>query len=216
AREGAALDGHDILAVAYTLDAAATLRRAIVNSGRTALSELAAGIGSFDGLLRQVREQLDVDGNVRDDATPKLADIRRRLSPLRGRIRDRLTRLLESHADDVQEPIITLRRDRYVIPIKAYAQSRVPGLALDRSDSGATVFIEPASVVPLNNELALLEIEERDEVRRVLYALGRSLADVPGVDESLGIVAQLDLVNAGARLAKEWRLVRPRFDEAGR
>ena len=197
-RDGGLLTGLDILAVAYTLDGAATLRRSIATSRRPALTELAARIGTFDGVLRQVREQLDVDGNVRDDATPKLQDIRRRLNPLRGRIRDRLTRLLESHADDVQEPIITLRRDRYVIPIKAYAQSRVPGLALDRSDSGATVFIEPASVVPLNNELALLEIEERDEVRRVLYALGRSLADVPGVDESLEIVAALDLSNAAA------------------
>lgn len=215
-REGGLLDGRDILAVAYTLDGAATLRRSVAASKRPALTELASRIGTFDGVLRQVREQVDVDGNVRDDATPKLHDIRRRLNPLRGRIRDRLTRILESHGDDVQEPIITLRRDRYVIPVKAYAQSRVPGLALDRSASGATVFIEPASVVPLNNELALLEMEERDEVRRVLYALGRSLADVPRVDESLEVVAELDLLNAGARLAKEWRLVRPRFDDAGR
>lgn len=215
-RDGGLLDGLDILAVAYTLDGAATLRRSVAASKRPALTELASRIGTFDGVLRQVREQLDVDGNVRDDATPKLQDIRRRLNPLRGRIRDRLSRILESHSDDVQEPIITLRRDRYVIPVKAYAQSRVPGLALDRSDSGATVFIEPASVVPLNNELALLEMEERDEVRRVLYALGRSLADVPGVDESLEVVAELDMLNAGARLAKDWRLVRPRFDDEGR
>ena len=216
AREGAALDGHDILAVAYTLDAAATLRRSIALSGRQALGELAAGIGSFDGVLRLVREQLDVDGNVRDDATPKLRDIRQRLNPLRGRIRERLNRLLESHADDMQEPLITLRRDRYVIPVKASNQSRVPGLALDRSDSGATVFIEPASVVPLNNELALLEMEERDEVRRILLALARRLVDEPGVDESLEIVTELDLINAAARLAKDWSLAMPHFDSGGR
>src|SRR5690606_19187183 len=216
AREGAAIDGRDILAVAYTLDAAATLRRRIVLSERPALSALAARIGSFDGVLRLVREQLDVDGNVRDDATPKLRDIRQRLNPLRNRIRERLSRLLESHGDDVQEPIITLRRDRYVIPIKASNQSRVPGLALDRSDSGATVFIEPASVVPLNNELALLEMEERDEVRRILLALARRLADEPGIDESLEVVAELDLINAAARLAKDWRLARPHFAAEGR
>ncbi len=216
AREGASIDGRDILAVAYTLDAAATLRRSIVLSERPALSALAARIGSFDGVLRLVREQLDVDGNVRDDATPKLRDIRQRLNPLRNRIRERLTRLLETHGDDVQEPIITLRRDRYVIPVKASNQSRVPGLALDRSDSGATVFLEPASVVPLNNELALLEMEERDEVRRILLALARRLADEPAVDESLEVVAELDLINAAARLAKEWGLARPAFDADGR
>ncbi len=215
-RDGSVLGGSEILQVAYTLDAAATMKRAILASERKALSNLALGIGSFDGALREVREQLDNDGNVRDDATPKLQDIRRRLNPLRGRIRERLTRLMEAHADDVQEPIITLRRDRYVIPVKAYAQSRVPGLVLDRSDSGATVFVEPAGVVDLNNELALLLLEEQDEVRRILYALGRRLADEPLVDDSIERLADLDVVNAAARLAEEWRLARPRFDEAGR
>lgn len=215
-REGQLLDGSEILSVAYTLDAAATLRRAIVASERPALSEVAIGIGSFDGVLRLVREQLDPEGNVRDDATPKLADIRRRLNPLRGRIRDRLGRLLESYAEYVQDPIITLRRDRYVIPIKAHQQARVPGLALDRSDSGATVFIEPAGVVDLNNELALLEMEERDELRRILLALGRRLADEPRVDETLNVIAELDLLNSAARLAKDWRLRRPEFNDVGR
>lgn len=215
-RDGNLVDGREILTIAYTLDGAATLRRGIVASERPALTELAVQIGSFDGALRLVREQLDPDGNVRDDATPKLYDIRKRLNPLRGRIRDRLTRLLETHADAVQDPIITLRRDRYVIPVKASHQARVPGLALDRSDSGATVFVEPASVVPLNNELALLEMEERDEVWRILLTLGRRLADEPRVDESLEVVAQLDVVNASARLAKDWRLAKPSFDERGR
>src|SRR5690606_9750622 len=155
-------------------------------------------------------------GKRGDVATRKLGDRRRRLSPRRGRIRERLSRLLESHAADMEEPLITLRRDRYVIPVKASNQSRVPGLALDRSDSGATVFIEPASVVPLNNELALLEMEERDEVRRILLALARRLAAEPAIDESLEIVTELDLVNAAARLAKEWSLTRPVFDQAGR
>ncbi len=215
-RDGNLLTGSEILAIAYTLDGAATLRRGIVASDRPALTALALGIGSFDGALRLVREQLDIDGNVRDDATPKLSDIRRRLNPLRNRIREQLTRLLERFSEYVQDPIITLRRDRYVIPIKAHLQSRVSGLTLDRSDSGATVFIEPAAVVDLNNELALLELEERDEVRRILQALGRRLADEPLVDESLSVVAELDLVNAAARLARDWRLKRPAFAEGGR
>src|SRR5690554_3414135 len=98
-REGNMLEGSEILSVAYTLDAAATLRRSIVASERPALIQVAVGIGSFDGVLRLVREQLDPDGNVRDEATPKLADIRRRLNPLRGRIRDKLARLLEGYAE---------------------------------------------------------------------------------------------------------------------
>lgn len=211
-RDGNLLEGPEILSIAYTLDAASTLRRGLQAGERPALAELAARIGSFDGALRVVREQLDSDGNVRDDATPKLADVRRRLNPLRGRIRERLNRLLESHSTSVQDPVITLRRDRYVIPIRASAQSSVPGIAVDRSDSGATVFVEPASVVPLNNELALLQMEERDEVRRILLALGRRLADEPGVDRTLEVVAELDLANASALLARDWKLARPVLD----
>jgi len=212
-REGKMLEGPEILEFAYTLDAAATIKRAVLASERSALAELARRLGTFDGVLHLVREQLDADGNVRDDATPKLRDIRRRLNPLRGRIRDRLQELLQTYSAHVQDAIITLRRDRYVIPIRASAQSRVPGIALDISDSGATVFIEPQSVVPLNNELALLEFEERDEVRRILIALGQRLAYQADLEETLTVLAELDLVAASTRLARDWGLVRPRLEE---
>ena len=205
------LDGPEILEIAYTLDAAATLKRGIAERERPGLLELAEQMGSFDGALRRVREQLDASGEVRDDATPKLRDIRRRLNPLRGRIRDRLKRVLEESSEYVQDAIITLRRDRYVIPVKASFQSRVPGIALDSSDSGATVFLEPQSVVPMNNELAMLEFEERDEVRRILLDLGKRLANEPKLERTLEVLAELDLVNAAARLAADWRMAKPEF-----
>ena len=214
-KDGQVLEGSDILQIAYTMEAAGTIKRAILASERPALSELALKLRSFDGALRQVREQLDIDGKVRDDATPKLRDIRRRLNPLRGRIREKLQQLLSTYADVVQDPIVTLRRDRYVIPIQANFQGRVPGIALDTSDSGATVFIEPQTVVPMNNELALLEFEERDEVRRILIALGQRLAYEEGLAETLETLAELDLVSASARLAKDWNLAKPSFNSDG-
>lgn len=214
-RDGQVLEGLELLEIAYTMDASGTIKRSILASERPALSDLARQLGSFDGVLRVVREQLDTDGRVRDDATPKLRDIRRRLHPLRGRIRERLQELLGRYAEYVQDNIITLRRDRYVIPIRASAQSHVPGIVLDTSDSGATVFLEPQSVVPMNNELALLEFEERDEVRRILIALGQRLAFEPGLDETLETLAELDLVAASARLAKDWGLTRPTFSPDG-
>ena len=208
-REGGLLEGPECLAIAYTMDAAATVKRAIAGSGRPRLLELATELASFDAVLRLVREQLDASGEVRDDATPKLREIRRRLHPMRGRIRERMAQLLQQYAPYVQDPIVTLRRDRYVIPVKASSQSRVPGLVLDTSDSGATVFVEPAAVVSLNNELALLEFEERDEVRRILIALGQRLAFDPGLEPTLAALTELDLVAAAARLARDWSLVRP-------
>lgn len=208
ARDGILLEGSEILSLAYTLDGTERLRRTVAEGERSALTSLAERMGSFEGWLRRVREQLDGDGEVRDDATPKLREIRRRLKPLRGRIRDRMNRLLDTYSEAVQDPLVTLRRDRYVIPVKASHQSRVPGIAIDASDSGRTVFIEPQAVVAMNNELALLEFEERDEVRRILLELGRSIADHPDVDTTLRIVAELDLANATARLAEDWSLAR--------
>jgi DNA mismatch repair protein MutS2 len=207
--DGGMLEGPECLAIAYTMDAAATVKRAIAASHRPRLLELARGLASFDAVLRLVREQLDAQGEVRDDATPKLREIRRRLHPMRGRIRERMAQLLAQYAPYVQDPIVTLRRDRYVIPVIASAQARVPGLVLDTSDSGATVFIEPAAVVPLNNELTLLEFEERDEVRRILIALGQRLAFDPGLAPTLEALVELDVVAASARLAQDWDLVRP-------
>ncbi len=212
-REGGVLDGREILSIAYTMDAAATVRRAIAQGDRPQLRLLAEAMSSFDGVLRLVREQLDVQGEVRDDATPKLREIRRRLQPLRGRIRERLSQLLAQHSQHVQDPIITLRRDRYVIPIKASSQARVPGIVVDTSDSGQTVFVEPAPVVAMNNELALLEFEERDEVRRILIALGQRVAFEPGLEPTLAALAELDLALASARLAREWWLSRPEVAE---
>lgn len=211
--DGDMLDGKELLEIAYTMDAAGTIKRGILESERPLLEQLAENLRSFDGALRVVREQLDPQGNVRDDATPKLRDIRRRLQPLRGRIREKLQGLLERYGDAVQDALITLRRDRYVIPIKASAQQRVSGIVLDSSDSGATVFVEPQAVVPMNNELALLEFEERDEVRRILVSLGQRLAYEPGLEESLQTLAELDLIAANARLAKEWKLSLPTFAE---
>lgn len=208
-QQGGMLEGLECLAIAYTMDAAASIKRAVAHSGRPQLTELVRELGSFDAVLRLVREQLDSQGGVRDDATPKLREIRRRLQPMRGRIRERMAQLLAQYAEFVQDPIVTLRRDRYVIPIKAAAQGRVPGLVLDTSDSGATVFVEPAAVVPMNNELALLEFEERDEERRILTALSQQLAYEPALPRTLQVLTELDLIAASARLARDWRLRRP-------
>ena len=213
--EDKVLDGKEILSIAYTLDAAGTIKRAILSSERPALSELAKNMHSFDAALRKVREQLDENGNVRDSATPKLRSIRKRLNPLRERIRDKLRGLLERYKNEVQDSLVTMRRDRYVIPIKASSQNKVSGIALDISDSGATVFLEPQSVVPLNNELALLEFEERDEIRRILIALGQSLVYEQGLTETLDILVELDFISAGARLAKDWQLAEPNFNTEG-
>jgi DNA mismatch repair protein MutS2 len=149
---GQDLKGSDILEIAYTLDASMTLKRSVAQHSSGALLRVAEGIGQHVIFTRTVLERLNADGSVRDDATPKLRMIRRRLEPLRSEIRERLTGLMDRHAESLQDRLITIRRDRFVIPVQASRESSVPGIVVDSSASNQTVFIEPASVVPLNRK----------------------------------------------------------------
>lgn len=209
AQGGKVLAGGEILEVAYTLDAAMTVRRAVVSGSRGPLRELAAQIGDHVAFVRRALESLDRDGQVRDDASPKLRQIRRRLAPLRGEIRDRVTALLDRWADVLQEHLVTIRRDRYVLPVKASAVNQVQGIIVDASATGQTYFVEPAAITPLNNELARLQLEEEAEVRRILLELSGLIAGESGVPLTLAMLGELDLIGAKASLARDWHLNRP-------
>lgn len=146
---------------------------------------------------------------------PGLREIRRRVNPLREQIQDRLHQLMDRHPEAIQERFITLRRDRFVIPVRASHQNKIPGIVLDQSDSGLTVYIEPASVVPLNNQLASLRLEEEAEVNRVLFELSALLGHDQELDQTLQALTELDIARAAAVLTEDWRLVRPRLNREG-
>jgi DNA mismatch repair protein MutS2 len=207
--QGQLVGAPELLDVAYTLDAAMTLRRSIAQHSVGPLMHVAEKIGQHTILTRSILEKLNRDGSVRDDASPKLRQLRRRLEPLRSQIRDSLTRIMERNGEYLQDKIITIRRDRYVIPVRSSFENQVPGIVVDSSASQQTVFIEPASVVPLNNELARTVIEEEQEVARILLELTRMVAEEPGLWETLRAVAELDLIAAKAALCKDWDLTRP-------
>lgn len=209
AYDGKVLGGSEVLEVAYTLDAAMTLRRSVVAGSRGPLRELAQDIGDHVMLVRRALESLDRDGQVRDDASPKLRQIRRRLGPLRNEIRDKLTGLLDRWADVLQEHLVTIRRDRYVLPVKASFVGQVQGIVVDASATGQTYFVEPATITPLNNELARLQLEEEAEVRRILLELSGLIAAETHLPITLTLLGELDLIAAKAALARDWRLNRP-------
>ena len=209
ARDGKVLSGAEILEVAYTLDSAMTLRRSVAAGSRGPLLPVAEAIGQHIAFTRQALQSLDREGGVRDDASPKLRQLRRRLSPLRNEIRDKLSAIMERWGEFVQENLITQRRDRYVIPIKASFVGQVQGIVVDSSASGQTFFVEPAQIVPLGNELARVALEEEAEVRRILLELSGMVATEEGIDETLWALGELDLTAAKALLAREWNLTRP-------
>ncbi|QBY10297.1 endonuclease MutS2 [Deinococcus metallilatus] len=209
AGEGRVLSGQELLNAAYSLDGAMTVKRAINANSRGPLREVALSLGDHSELVRRVLSSLDRDGGVRDDASHKLRDLRRRIEPLRGRIREKLAATLDRWADVLQEHIVTIRRDRYVLPVQASRVGQVQGIIVDASATGQTYFVEPAAVTQLNNELTRLILDEEAEVRRILTELSGLLAADADLPMTLATIGELDLIAAKARLARDWRLNRP-------
>ncbi len=214
AREGLRLEGPQLREVAASLESAVDLKHELLEIGEH-LKALAARMGEHTYFLRRIRECLDEAGHVKDEATPRLREIRRRANPLREQIQDRLHQLMDRQPEAIQERFITLRRERYVIPVKASFQHKIPGIILDQSDSGLTVYMEPSSVVPLNNQLASLKLEEEAEVNRVLFELSAILGNDLELDDTLKALTELDIARAAAHLAEDWNLVRPRLNQEG-
>ena len=156
---------------------------------------------------------------VADAASPALADIRRKIRAASARARERLDRLIRSaaHQKYLREAIVTQRGGRYVVPVKLEYRSEVPGLVHDTSASGQTVFIEPMSVVEANNEIRVLENDEREEIARILLELSGEVGGfADGIVESYGYAVQLDLIFAKAQTAYRMKAVAPEIDSQGR
>ena len=156
---------------------------------------------------------------VADNASPALASIRRKIRAASQRVRDQLDKLIHSqaHQKHLQESIVTQRGGRYVVPVKAEFRGEVPGLVHDTSASGATVFVEPMSVVEANNEIRVLRSDEQDEIARILLELsGEAGSFADSIIESYHYAVELDLIFAKAQVAYKMKAVVPQVGEDGR
>lgn len=155
------------------------------------------------------------EDEIFDGASPALARIRRAMRLANGKVREKLNSMIRSTAYQkyLQEPIITIRNGRFVIPVKQEYRQQVPGLIHDQSSSGATLFIEPSAVVELGNEYKKLLAEEADEIERILTELTAMLAPYADeIREDLNIMGQIDLVFAKAKLSRELNAVMPKLN----
>ena len=156
---------------------------------------------------------------VADNASPALAFIRRKIRAASQRVRDQLDKLIHSqaHQKHLQESIVTQRGGRYVVPVKAEFRGEVPGLVHDTSASGATVFVEPMSVVEANNEIRVLRSDEQDEIARILMELsGEAGSFADSIIESYHYAVELDLIFAKAQVAYKMKAVVPQVGEDGK
>ncbi|GAB4336071.1 MAG: endonuclease MutS2 [Dehalococcoidia bacterium] len=211
---GQALDVADLVDVAQTLRAAWRTRQVIERAGDRVptLAAIAWEIDDFRREVGEVEAAITSRGEIADDASPQLATTRRELRAARDRLEQRAQAAL---ADAVrrgiaQEGLLTERQGRKVIPIKADFRGQLPGIVHDVSSSGATVFLEPMSVLEAGNEVRELEIAEQREVRRILLRLTSLFGTRQDeAHRSLMALARLDLLRAKARLARKLRCELP-------
>jgi DNA mismatch repair protein MutS2 len=214
AQHGVTLQPGDFLQARETLVGAARVRRILtqLETQFPGLADIAWRIHPLANLVEAIVRVLDDRGEVRDNASPELARIRRDLRVAQDRIQDRLRRLIASPdvAPYLQETLVTRREGRFVIPVRSDFRGQVQGIVHDRSSSGATIFMEPAQVVELNNSLRELTLAEEEEVYRLLRALSAQVAqNSDEIKATIDALAEIDLTFAKARYAAETQAVEP-------
>lgn len=207
AERGMVLPPPDLLDVRDTLRAGRTLHHLLsrLEDQFPHLAHIASGILPRPHIIDEISRCLDERGELRDDASPELARIRRGLEIAYDRVQEKLQSIIGSsrNASYLQEALITRREGRYVIPLKAQFRDRIPGVVHGRSASGVTLFIEPLSVVDLNNAWRELQLEEEEEMRRILARLSGLIGESASeIEQTVEALADLDLALAKAKYAE--------------
>jgi DNA mismatch repair protein MutS2 len=213
---GAALETTDIRDVVLMVDRAAEWREIVLNPPAAmkfewkAVSKLSAGIADFTDTLRAFRNKILPDGTLDDKASPELSRIRREIEKQRRSIQESLRGYLRrlSEGGAVQDELVTIRGERFVIPVKIEQKRRVQGVVHGASSSGQTVFVEPLETIEQNNELVRLLDEEQAEIHRILIEMTRRIGENAGpILAAVEVLSELELQFAKARFAEEYNCV---------
>ncbi len=219
AERGKVLTPADLLDIAATARSAIYVNRLItrMEEGFPLLKALAVDLPQRAQLEARIAACISEEGEVLDSASPRLRQLRNDIRAAQQRLQERLGTLVNEFRSALQEPIVTIRSDRYVLPVRAEARGQVRGIVHDQSGSGATVFVEPLVVVEMNNKLRQLQIEERQEVERILAELSGLVGqEGPYIILAVELLAEIDLCLAKARYASLIRASAPDLNTEGR
>jgi DNA mismatch repair protein MutS2 len=216
--EGASLDPKEIFDVFLLLDRAADAKSVLTAAAERfpRLGRRAQTIGDFRALLKDLEGKILPDGTVSDHASVALARVRRDIERQKKSIQESLERFLKAHREEgvLQEEFVTIRNERFVVPVIAGQKRKLDGVIHGTSSSGHTLFIEPLETIDLNNELVRLAEEEAREVHRILREITDRLRGYgDSIRQTLVTMAELELIFAKARFAVEFDCVIPRFGE---
>src|SRR5581483_1511579 len=214
------LTPHELLDVQHTVSAGRRMRMYLLNRQEKypLLAEMGSNLPILSQLEQSIESSISENAEVRDSASPELARVRSQMKVVHSRLNDRLQSLLasEKYRTYIQEFVITVREGRYCIPGKAEYAKAFGGLVHDSSQSGATIFIEPAQTAELGNELKQLAIKEEQEVDRILYELsGMVGAQYEPLQRMISVLGHLDVIHAKAILAEEMGASEPVLNRKG-
>ena len=218
AKLGGMLNPRELLDIAALLRCSRLVSAYGGEAAKTSLYGLFAALRPNRYLEDRINTAIVSEEEIADTASSELADIRRHIKVANAKVREILQRMISSSTTQklLQEPIITQRSDRYVIPVKAEYRGSVPGLVHDISSSGATLFIEPMQVVQANNEIRELEAKEKKEIERILLELSGLAAEAEDdVSCSFSVLTSLDLIFAKARLSCALKCAEPEISRDG-
>ena len=218
---GASLDPGSLIMIADTLRAARTLRNSLSGSDEEdfnypIIQSLSNGLYAYREIEDAIYNAIISELEISDNASSTLRDIRRRIVQKNQSIRSKLNSIISSttYQKYLQDAIISVRGDRFVVPVKAEYRSQVAGIVHDQSSSGATLFIEPMSIVDMNNELRQLRLSEQEEIERILSELSAMIGEISGeLISNQEILGKLDFAFAKGKLSVEMRAIEPVLNE---
>ena len=219
--KGGSLSANMLLNVAELLRASRAAQDALVTDRENTpiLRAKAEGLFVSRNIEKDITNAIISEDEIADRASSELMNIRRHLRGAQDRIRDKLNQMIHSATlqKALQDPIITVRNNRYVLPVKAEYRSMVQGLVHDQSSSGATLFIEPMAAVEMGNELKQWELKEQQEIARILAALSVEAAPyAAAIAETQDQLAELDFIFAKGLLSRRFFCVSPKMNNEGR
>ncbi len=177
-----------------------------------------SNIKNFRMVEKEIKRCIDEDAEIFDDASPELKKVKQRIRNIEKKIRDKLEQILRDPKNRtfIQDDIVTIRQNRFVVPIKQQEKGKFPGIIHDKSESGVTVFVEPLPIVEYNNELRELYQEEKKEQYRILQKLttlvGQNSEDILSSYQELG---NLDLIMAKAKVSLKMKAIEPKINNQG-
>jgi len=220
---GSYLYPGQLLEVSDTLRTARVLKNFIKGSEEAqekypVLKGYISNLSSYKHIEDRINEAIISEDEISDNASPALRNIRRQIENKNNAIRNKLNSIINSASMQkyLQDAIITIRQDRFVVPVKSEYKSNVPGLVHDQSSSGATLFIEPLSIVQLNNELKELKLKEKAEIEKILTEITGLIAEkAEGIKVNQRILAKLDFIFAKGKLSLAMKAVEPELNRDG-